>query len=376
LELYLKYCDRTLFEHELLLYYPTEGIEGRAPFVARTHVLHNSFSAAAGEAPKSRLRCALSHFIRKTGLASPVSQLREVCLILVNAPTVWRLARFLRSGHYDIVHINNTFNYQPLTALACRLTGLPVVAHVRNPVPDSKLARLIARMSRMIVAVNAGLGRSIQHWCTRDVQICYDGVELGAANPEIACELRRTLLGDGSLLIGSVGRLELQKGYDLLVEAAKEVIATHPYIRFAIVGEGPLRGALEKRICEIGLKQNFHLCGFRSDIATFLQAVDIFVCSSRYEGGPYTVVEALMMSKPVVSTAVGFVPELTCDGRYADLVPVEDTGELAAAMERAIIAVGAPRCDTVQARDRAMNFSDPRLSARRFDTFLRVVGRH
>jgi glycosyltransferase involved in cell wall biosynthesis len=230
-------------------------------------------------------------------------------------------------------------------------------------------------MPQVIVAVNTGLGRSIQLWRTHDIQICYDGVELGAADPETARQLRKTLLGTGSVLIGSVGRLELQKGYDLFVEAANEVIAADPEVRFAIAGEGPLRSALEGRICELGLEHQFQLCGFRSDVATFLDAVDVFICSSRYEGGPMTVVEALLKCKPVVSTSVGFVPELTCDGRYAYLAPVEDAGALAAAMRRAIDALGAPRDGAAQARNRALEFTDPRLAAKAFDGLLRAAVR-
>lgn len=286
-----------------------------------------------------------------------------------------RIRRFLASGQFDLVHVNNTFTFQPYTVLACRLTGLPAVVHMRNPVSDSWLTRRIAGMSQIIVAVNRDLGRSIQKWRTHDVQICYDGVELGAANPETARQLRERLLGDGSLLIGSVGRLELQKGYDILVEAAKEVIATRPEVRFAVAGEGPLRPALEERIRELGLEQQFHLCGFRSDVATFLEAVDLFVCASRYEGGPMTVVEAFLKGKPVVSTAVGFVPELSCDGRYAYLAPVEDTGALVAAMDRAVAAIGVPGGGNTQARKRALEFTDPSVAARSFDELLRAAAR-
>jgi len=286
-----------------------------------------------------------------------------------------RVRRFLASGRFDLVHVNNTFTFQPYTVLACRLAGLPAVVHMRNPVSDSRLARLIARMSQMIVAVNADLGRSIQKWRTHDVQICYDGVELGAANPETARQLRETLLGDGTLLIGSVGRLELQKGYDILVEAAREVIATRPEVRFAVAGEGPLRPALEERIRQLGLEQQFRLCGFRPDVATFLEAVDVFVCASRYEGGPMTVVEAFLKGKPVVSTAVGFVPELTCDGRYAYLAPAEDAGALAAAIHLAIAVIGRPSEGTTQARSRALEFTDPGVVAKRFDEILRAAGR-
>jgi glycosyltransferase involved in cell wall biosynthesis len=229
-------------------------------------------------------------------------------------------------------------------------------------------------MSQMIVAQSAALGLSIQHWRTHDVQVCYDGIEVAGADDLGAQRLREALLDSGTVLIGSVGRLECQKGYDLFVEAAKELARVHPEARFAIAGEGPLRAALESRIHQLGLQRKFHLCGFRSDVATFLRAIDIFVCFSRYEGGPYTVAEALMASKPVISTPVGFVPELSCDGQNVDLVPIGDVAALIAAMRRAIVANDA-RVGVAEARSRVRQFFNPLLAAEKFDSLLRAVSR-
>ncbi len=348
---YLKASAAPNLSHHVLLIHPVPEFEAELGGICPVTTLTKAGGASAGQ-PSGKWR-VLKFWTEQT----------------------LRIRHFLVSGQFDLVHVNNTFTFQPYTVLACRLAGLPAVVHMRNPVSDSWLARRIAGMPQMIVAQNTELGRSIQEWRTHNVQTCYDGVALGTADPELAWQLRETLLGDGSLLIGSVGRLELQKGYDLLVEAAQKVIAIHPEVRFAIAGEGPLRPALEERICELGLQRRFHLCGFRSDVATFLQAIDVFVCSSRYEGGPYTAVEALMMSRPVVSTAVGFVPELTCDGRYADLVPIEDAGALAAAMHRAIAAAGAPHPGSVEGRRHATEFFDPRVAAGRFDALLEAVAR-
>lgn len=348
---YLKASAASNLKHHVLLVHPVPEFEAELHNICPVTTLSKAGGASSGQ-PSGKWR-VLKFWAEQTT----------------------RIRRFLASGQFDLVHVNNTFTFQPYTVLACRLTGLPAVVHMRNPVSDSWFARRLASMSQMIVAVNAELGRSIEKWRTHDVQICYDGVELGAADPEKAWQLRETLLGDGSLLIGSVGRLELQKGYDLLVEAAQKVIATRPDVRFAIAGEGPLRSALEERICELGLKERFHLCGFRSDVATFLEAVDVFVCASRYEGGPMTVAEALLKNKPVVSTAVGFVPELTCDGRYADLVPIEDAGALVEAIQRAIAAIGVPRFDSAEGRSRAMECFEPRGAASRFDALLQAVAR-
>jgi glycosyltransferase involved in cell wall biosynthesis len=300
----------------------------------------------------------------------------KIAILKLWSERAFRLWRFLSSGRFDLVHINNTFTFQPYTALACLLRGMPAIAHLRNPAADSRMARLIAKTSAMIVPVSPSLGQPLQSWHTHSLRVCYDGVRLGQVDQGIARQLRKKLLGDGRLLIGSVGRLEMQKGYDVFVEAAHQVLAARPDVRFAILGEGPQGLAIEERIAKLGLKDKFQVCGFRPDVANFLEAIDVFVCPSRWEGGPLTVAEALLMCKPVVSTPVGFVPELTCDGRYAHLAPIEDVGGLAAAIQRAIDGLSAPSNFAAEARARTLELTDPLLAAQRFDELLRSASRH
>jgi glycosyltransferase involved in cell wall biosynthesis len=300
----------------------------------------------------------------------------KIAILKLWSERAFRLWRFLSSGRFDLVHINNTFTFQPYTALACLLRGMPAIAHLRNPAADSRMARLIAKTSAMIVPVSPSLGQPLQSWHTHSLRVCYDGVRLGQVDQGIARQLRKKLLGDGRLLIGSVGRLEMQKGYDVFVEAAHQVLAARPDVRFAILGEGPQGVAIEERIAKLGLKDKFQVCGFRPDVANFLEAIDVFVCPSRWEGGPLTVAEALLMCKPVVSTPVGFVPELTCDGRYAHLAPIEDVGGLAAAIQRAINGLSAPSNFAAEARARTLELTDPLLAAQHFDDLLRTTSRH
>ncbi len=86
-----------------------------------------------------------------------------------------------------------------------------------------------------------------------------------------------------------------------------------------------------------------------------------------------TVAEALLASKPIVSTRVGFVPEITHDGRYAAIVPVGDAGALAEAIQIEVELLGRPRDYTVAARRRVFELTDPCTSATRFDSLCREV---
>jgi glycosyltransferase involved in cell wall biosynthesis len=123
-----------------------------------------------------------------------------------------------------------------------------------------------------------------------------------------------------------VGRLVEAKGFDILIAAANAADA-----QLLLVGDGPLRESLQAQAGKGGARIVF--AGFRTDAQRLIAAADGLVVSSRYEGGPYTLPEALLAGVPVVSTRVGMVPDFLPD---ALLAPVEDVPALAACLQRAI----------------------------------------
>ena len=165
-----------------------------------------------------------------------------------------------------------------------------------------------------------------------DVHVCYDGIELREPDAAAAKTLRATLMAGGDFLYGSTGRLEEQKGYEDLVRAAAIVARVNPGARFAVAGEGPLRGRLEALLRQLGLADCFRLLGFRTDIPEFLAALDVFVSPSHWEGGPLTLVEAIVQCKPVVATPVGLTPEVVRAGINGEFVSVHDKDALGAAL--------------------------------------------
>jgi glycosyltransferase involved in cell wall biosynthesis len=107
-----------------------------------------------------------------------------------------------------------------------------------------------------------------------------------------------------------------------------------PAFMSRIVGDGPERPALEAEIRAAGLLQRVELAGERRDVPQLLEDADVFVLSSRSEGAPLSILEAMAAGLPVVASAVGGVPEIVDDGTTGLLVPPGDAGALAAALER------------------------------------------
>ncbi len=111
-----------------------------------------------------------------------------------------------------------------------------------------------------------------------------------------------------SFVLGWVGRLSHEKGGDLMIEAIGRLRSSE--FVACVIGDGPDRRALERRVAELGLASRVRWCGVRSDAARLFRAFDAFVLSSRTEGTPIVLFEAMQAQVPIVATSVGGVPDV------------------------------------------------------------------
>ncbi len=137
-------------------------------------------------------------------------------------------------------------------------------------------------------------------------------------------------------VILGAGRLTLQKDFPVLLRAFAELRASRP-CRLIILGEGRQRGALEQLARELGVAEDLALPGFTPNPYVYMRHADLFVLSSRWEGSPNVLTEAMALGTPVASTDCPSGPqELLDGGRIAPLVPVGDWQALAEAMQRVL----------------------------------------
>jgi len=235
----------------------------------------------------------------------------------------FELGRILREQKADILHTHNTTAFID-GLIGARLAGVPVMVHTdhcknypiewRWTVAENLASRLVDR----VVAVSHHTKEELMkyEWIPESkVSVIHNGINPRLTRDASLNVLRHEVgLKPGQLVLGTVGRLEPQKGLDLFLAAIPRVARDFPDARFLIVGGGSLEEALRTQAVGLGIDSRVIFTGWRTDAIDLMQLFDCFVATSNFEGLPMVLLEAMSFSKPIVATAVGGVPELVEDG--------------------------------------------------------------
>ena len=205
-----------------------------------------------------------------------------------------------------------------------------------------RLANALAnRMVDAVVANSEAVAEDTRRHETVDpakLRVIRNGVEPVEPLPPAEVELRRRALGVGvdEVLIGCVANYSPVKRHDLLIDAFAAVRREGHRVRLLMVGEGPLRGELQRQIDSYGLQECAHLHGSVPDPKPLLGVFDLVVQASRSEGLPNALIEAAAAARPIVATAAGGSGEIVIDGETGLLVPANDVDAIAAAIRRLV----------------------------------------
>jgi glycosyltransferase involved in cell wall biosynthesis len=267
-------------------------------------------------------------------------------------PAIWpALVRLVRQRRIDVIHAHD-YKTDLLALALARRTGSIPLATVHNWCGRSLRERLLyypadkrlMRFFPVVIAVSTPIRAELERLglAASRIRMLVNGVDVSAfrRNPQTAVEARVTLgASPGEAVIGAVGRLEREKRFDLLIEAAAALRERGRAVRVAIIGEGSERTRLEALAAErgFGIADRCMLPGHRVDVARICQGFDVFVQSSDDEGTSNALLEAMALEVPIVATRVGGTADLVTDGVHGQLVAPRDVASLANAIERTII---------------------------------------
>lgn len=291
-----------------------------------------------------------------------------------------RIRTLADSTGADIIHAHG-YKTDVYLWLALRSASKPLVSTCHTWYDNDLALRFYGMLDRMVLRSFAGVvavsddvrNRLLAAGVRQDrIRLIRNGIATDEF--EAAGELRATRSPNQPLRIGLVGRLSREKGIDLFLRAAAEIWKRHPGTSFAVAGDGPDRAALENLIHDLGLEGTAVLVGRTDNMPAFYSSIDVLVSSSRNEGLPVAMLEAMASGLPLVATAVGAVPQIIENGRSGLLVNAGNIEDLAAAVckliddpsLRAELGKGAQQ----RVRD---EFSAGRMAAEYINLYERVL---
>jgi glycosyltransferase involved in cell wall biosynthesis len=232
--------------------------------------------------------------------------------------------------------------YVVSTVHSSRVRSVADREEVRRLTPE--MDRLIA-VSEAIVAKMVAEGRSIPGG--PPIELIHNGVDLSRYDHQEPCCTLRDEYGmeAGSRIVGVVARLEPEKGHPTLFEAWPTVLAICPDAYLLVVGEGSQREALEEQARRLRIAHRVVFTGRRDDVPAVTAALDVAVLPSYREAQGLSILEAMALSRPVVASAVGGIPEMIEDGVTGLLVPPHDPDALARSIVR--LLTDQPFADTI-----------------------------
>jgi glycosyltransferase involved in cell wall biosynthesis len=210
-------------------------------------------------------------------------------------------------------------------------------SRIRSLEDQQHLRELTPYMDRLIA-----VSKSIEHKLVDEqrtdvpVSLIYNGVDLDVYDTQEACCTLPEEYGmePGSQIVGVVARLEPEKGHPTLLEAWPAVLRAVPDAYLLIVGEGSRRDALEAQARSLRIAHRVVFTGRRDDVPAVTAALDVAVLPSYREAQGMVILEAMALSRPVVASNVGGIPEMIEDGVTGLLVPPHDADTLARAIVR------------------------------------------
>lgn len=251
---------------------------------------------------------------------------------------LFRFYRLLKEREINVIH-SHEFATNVYASFLSKLVGISVIAtaHGKNYYTDKwrrRMAyRFVARQSVM-VAVSADLKQFLSERVgipPGNIRVIHNGIDLRRYEAKgVSRQVRKELgIKEGQPVIGTVGNLFAVKGQSYLLRACRIVASAFPNFVLLVAGEGEQLSFLEKEATSLGIASNVKFLGFRSDIPSILEAMDVFILPSLSEGLPLSVLEALALQIPVVATNVGGIPEVIEEGVTGYLVPPRNPEALA-----------------------------------------------
>jgi glycosyltransferase involved in cell wall biosynthesis len=300
------------------------------------------------------------------------------CKGRIDRSVLERIRGLVRRVDADVVHAHG-YKADIYAYLALREWDTSLISTCHNWIDTDIPSRIYGAIDRRVLRNYGGIVAVSEEVKARllkagvaehKVRCIRNGIDLRPFNRKSAERQR----ANRPMVVGLASRLAHEKGADLFLEMVGGVLTELPTTQFAIAGDGPDRPMLEALIRKMGIGTSVRLLGHCEDMPGFYASLDLLVSSSRTEGLPIGLLEAMASRLPIVATAVGAVPSVVRDGLTGVLVAASDVGSLTGAVLQLLHDEGLRRQFGEAGRILiAQEFSAERMTAEYLQLYQQVV---
>lgn len=266
-----------------------------------------------------------------------------------NYPHFWavqsELTRIIRNRGVQILFTHG-YKSNILGIIAARRLRVPVVAvsrgwtgHTWKVRLNERLDRLLVHYADLVVGVSQAQSEKVKHSGVPEAKVvtirnAIDRSRFERQDPIGRDALAALVAAPVKHIVGFAGRLSPEKGPDIFVRAAIEMLRHRDDVGFVLFGDGPMKAEIVSLISQAGAVGHVTLAGFQTDLDRLMPNLDVLALTSYTEGLPNSVLEAMASCVPVVATSVGGVPEVISDGENGILVTPGDPTAVVEGLQR------------------------------------------
>jgi L-malate glycosyltransferase len=254
---------------------------------------------------------------------------------------VSKVVRYIKDHHIHVIHAH--LPWAGIVArIASKRTGVPVLYTEHNKQERYHFLTRFMNLKSMnalsgIVAVSEDVAVSIKKHKKNlriPLHIVLNGVNTDTFVRGVhLSDVRRQLgIAMDAPVVGTIAVFRFQKRLEIWLATAKEILVKRPHTRFIIVGDGPLKNEILSRYDELGLKDKVYFAGLQTEVRPYLEAMDVYMMSSVFEGLPIAMLEAMSFGLPVVTTSAGGIKEVVrheVEGLVCDVNETEKLADMA-----------------------------------------------
>ena len=260
------------------------------------------------------------------------------------------IVRYAKQNKYELFHSHGYKGNILLGILPRFIREIPLITTVHGWTSSGKFTKMkayewldslfLSRMDAVVLVSHAMLQRKeLKGRRFNRLQVIPNGISdtlpVTKKNNTVLQRIE-TLAKDGAV-VGSVGRLSYEKGFDVLLSSFAKILFNIPNCNLVIIGEGKLKKELEKQSVELGISDRVYFFGYVENAGSYISTFDIYVNSSRTEGTPITLLETMRCKVPIIASQVGGNYSLLQKGRLGELFESGNVKQLSMKIENILL---------------------------------------